>query len=163
MICDISDFINQSDFNLRLSNNNKWQELLSNKGLEEKFINKDESFIIKYKKNDLSKENYSTIGKLRSIVCNDTSILSFSPPKCLDFNEFINKYPCHDCFAEDYIEGTMITAYFNKKTNKWEISSKSAIGASVYKLVKIVIFPLNLYQKITAIPLSYNILIIELF
>ena len=50
MICDISDFINESDFNLRLSDNNKWQELLSNKGLEEKFINKDESYIIKYKK-----------------------------------------------------------------------------------------------------------------
>lgn len=146
MICDISDFINQSDFNLRLSNNNKWQELLSNKGLEEKFINKDESFIIKYKKNDLSKENYSTIGKLRSIVCNDTSILSFSPPKSLDYNEFINKYPCYECFAEDYIEGTMITAYFNKKTNKWEISSKSAIGASVYFYDKDLTFDKMFFQ-----------------
>lgn len=132
MICDINEFISQTDFKTRETDYNKWTELLSSKGLEEKFINKDQSFIIKYKKNILEKENYGTIGKLRSIVCQNESLLSFTPPKCLDFNEFVNKYPSHECFAEDYIEGTMITAYFNNKINKWEISSKSAIGATVY-------------------------------
>ena len=65
MICDINNFINKKEFSLRTSDNNKWQELLSSKGLEEKFLDKDKNYIIKYKKNLLEKPDYINIGKLR--------------------------------------------------------------------------------------------------
>lgn len=132
MICDINEFISKNDFNLRETDYSKWQEFLSKKGLEEKFINKEECFIIKYNKNLLEKENYEKIGKLRSIVCYKDKVLSFSPPKSLDFNEFWRSSPNNQCYAEDYIEGTMIHVYYNFSNQKWEISSKSAIGANVF-------------------------------
>ena len=91
MICDINNFINKKEFTLRTTDNNKWQELLSSKGLEEKFLDKDKNFIIKYKKNLLEKPDYINIGKLRSVVCQNDKVLSFSPPKCLDYNEFISR------------------------------------------------------------------------
>ena len=61
MICDINEFISKNDFNLRETDYSKWQEFLLKKGLEEKFVNKEECFIIKYNKNLLEKENYEKI------------------------------------------------------------------------------------------------------
>jgi len=163
MICDINNFINKKEFSLRTSDNNKWQELLSSKGLEEKFLDKDKNYIIKYKKNLLEKPDYINIGKLRSVVCQNDQVLSFTPPKCLDYNEFIQKYPYNECYAEDYIEGTMISVYYNNIESKWEISSKSAIGANVYFYDKNITFDKMFYEacqncnfNIESLPKNYS-------
>ncbi len=132
MIFDINKIITKDDFSLREKNYKEWENMLSLKNLEEKYQDRNDIFIIKYKRNNLKLDQYNTIGKLRSFICYKDKVLSFSPPKALNYEKFIQDNNPHNCYAEDYIEGTMITVYFNKFKDKWEISTKSAISANVY-------------------------------
>ena len=44
---------------------------------------------------------------------------------------FMCKYREEECIAEEFIEGTMINLFYDKDINKWEIASKSSVGANV--------------------------------
>lgn len=87
--------------------------------------------LIKYNKKTLEKNNYSTHGLIRSVVVNkDNKVVSFSPPKCITYDEFIEKYPDknENIIVEELIEGTMVQLFWDSYECKWEIATKSSIG-----------------------------------
>ena len=86
--------------------------------------------IVKYNKSNLDKDDYGSYGLARSIIILDGKVVSFSPPKSLDYTKFIGENNSEDCFAEDFIDGTMINLFYNSKENSWEIASRSTIGAN---------------------------------
>ena len=47
--------------------------------------------LIKYKKNKLNRDNLETLGMFRSIIVNDSRVVSFSPPKSLT-DEYFNDW-----------------------------------------------------------------------
>ena len=96
---------------------------ISNKGNQYK--------LIKYDKDILSHEYESSYGLCRSIIANEyNEIVCYSPPKSIDRNVFVNKYPELDSnfIVEELVEGTMINMFCNK--GHWEISTKGVIGAN---------------------------------
>ena len=87
--------------------------------------------IIKYNKKGLPKTMYSTCGLIRSIVVNASNkLVSFSPPKCISYDEFIEKNPVYNenIIIEELVEGTMIQLFWDSHESKWEIATKSSIG-----------------------------------
>jgi hypothetical protein len=90
--------------------------------------------IISYNKQYLTTELISTYGIYRSIILNDEDeLVSFSPPKSIDYNLFTTKYPKTDeIIANEFIEGTMINMFWNRKifpNGGWEIATKNVVGA----------------------------------
>tara|TARA_B110000483_G_scaffold243613_1_gene334527 strand:- start:29 stop:1246 length:1218 start_codon:yes stop_codon:yes gene_type:complete len=90
--------------------------------------------LIKYKKNKLNRDNLETLGMFRSIIVNDSRVVSFSPPKSLTdeyFNDWMSlendKY-----IAQPYIEGTMINLFWSSSIDDWEITTRSNIGANCH-------------------------------
>ena len=92
---------------------NKWDYTK----LQEVFhVKRGDNFtLIKYKKN-----NSDELGLFRSVILDDNKIVCISPPKSLPYNKSL-KYKIYE-----FVEGTMINVWFN---NKWEIATKSVIGA----------------------------------
>ena len=97
--------------------------------------------IIKYNKEYLSSNLISTYGLLRSIIVSNKKIVSFSPPKSISPENFMNDYPLieKNIVAEDFVEGTMINCFFDKthcEEGCWQIATRNTVGAEVsfYKL-----------------------------
>jgi len=100
--------------------------------------------IINYLKNEqkneqeplLMKQFIGDVRQYRSVIMSDpeNKILCFSPPKSINYDEFKNKYPeiNNRIFTNEIIEGTMINLFYDKRINKWEISSKGAVGGQYY-------------------------------
>ena len=93
-------------------------------------------YLIKYNKEELknNSENYDNksiydYSKYRSVIISNNKIISFSPPKSLDFKYFTENNLANDCYAEDFIDGTMINLFYYN--DNWEISTKSSIGGNV--------------------------------
>jgi hypothetical protein len=87
--------------------------------------------IIKYNKKELPKTMYSTRGLIRSVVVNSfNKIVSFSPPKCISYEDFMEKNPIYNdnIIVEELVEGTMIQLFWDSYECKWEIATKSSIG-----------------------------------
>jgi len=117
----VPDFNNifNDDFNFK----NLSVKNISNKGNKYK--------LIRYDKDALSRDCVSSYGLCRSIISNENNqIICYSPPKSIDRNIFVNKYPDLDSnfIVEELVEGTMINMFFNK--DHWEISTKGVIGAN---------------------------------
>jgi hypothetical protein len=99
--------------------------------------------VIRYDKNLLCFDLISSYGLCRSVIINSANkVVGFAPPKSLSAETFIQKYPdqtLDDCIvAEEFIEGTMITVFFDPTiglTGGWEISTRNTVGAtsSFYK------------------------------
>lgn len=87
--------------------------------------------IIKYDKTKLTYDLYNSVGIFRSLVMYNDKVLSFSPVKTLNPNIFMSMYKETECIAEEFIEGTMINLFFDPENNKWEISTKSSVGANI--------------------------------
>lgn len=98
-----------------------------NNGNEYKILNYDKQYVCF---NDIETFKY------RSIILShpEQKILSFSPPKSLDYNNFINDYKDinDNIYANEYIEGTMINLFYDERIEKWEISTKSAVGGNYF-------------------------------
>jgi hypothetical protein len=92
--------------------------------------------VIRYDKNFLCIDLISTYGLCRSVILNSQNqIVGFSPPKSLDADVFIQKYPenTHGIRAEEFVEGTMINVFFDPcigVTGGWEISTRNTVGAT---------------------------------
>ena len=89
----------------------------------------DNMSLIKYKKNKINEENIGKLGKWRSIIFMNKTIISCSPSKSIRFAEFIKKNNLFDCFVEEFVEGTMINCFYIKNKG-WEMATKSNIGAN---------------------------------
>lgn len=115
------------EFNNIFSDDLKFKYLsvknISNKGNQYK--------LIKYDKDILSYDCTNSFGLCRSVIANeDNAIVCYSPPKSVEINLFMSKYPILDnnFIVEELVEGTMINMFFNK--GHWEISTKGVIGAN---------------------------------
>tara|TARA_Y100000817_G_scaffold310234_1_gene300533 strand:- start:8674 stop:9798 length:1125 start_codon:yes stop_codon:yes gene_type:complete len=97
---------------------------LKENGLKAK--SKDDLFLVKYDKGRLNRDNVYTLGQMRSVIVKDGHVVSFSPPKSIDFILFKERYNINDCMFEEFVEGTMLHCFFDEK---WQISTKSVIGA----------------------------------
>lgn len=87
--------------------------------------------LLKYNKNSLrSEDDFESFGLLRSMIFFNDKLKGVSPGKSMEFNEFIGKYDVTECTAEEFIEGTMINLCYIEETNKWQISTRSNIGAN---------------------------------
>ena len=96
--------------------NNIFNDDFNSKHLSVKNIsNKGNKYkLIKYDKDILSRDYESSYGLCRSIISNeDNQIVSYSPPKSIDRNVFVNKYPVLDSnfIVEELVEGTMIVQF----------------------------------------------------
>ena len=119
------------EYNLSVFNENDFIE--KNKLIHKSWVANNKKYnILKYNKEFLSFDQIETIGLFRSIIYTDNTINVFSPPKSININNFIDKYNSDDCFAEEYIEGTMINLFYDNKINKWEISTKSSVSANIH-------------------------------
>ena len=114
--------------------------------------------IIKYDKQayGLMREDYETIGLLRSVVVDEEgNIVAYSPPKCLPITEEREKMfndsnimtqvcevgdasdaattETNQWCAEEFVEGTMINLFYSKTQagEGWEIATKSTVGGNV--------------------------------
>lgn len=96
-------------------------------GVEYKILNYDKSYICF---NDIETFKY------RSVVLSlpDNKILCFSPPKAIHYNRFVSDHPIltESIYVNEYIEGIMINLFFETRSNKWEIATKSAIGGNYF-------------------------------
>ena len=96
--------------------------------------------ILKYDRKNLTEDNYKDLGKFRSLIYKHDKLLSFSPPKSLLFEDFITTYPLEECFAEEFVEGTMINVFYDHEEKKWEFATRSVIGAEIYFFDKNITF-----------------------
>lgn len=114
-----------------LNNNIKDDEYYQKNNLQHKYYvyNKETFTIIKYIKNLISDNNCKELGKFRSVILKDNELKVFSPPKSLEFNNFIENNNIEDVTISEFIEGTMVNLFWNN--NKWEISTKSSVGGNV--------------------------------
>ena len=93
--------------------------------------------ILKYDKTKLTKDqdNVLKLGLFRSVIIKEGTIKCFSPPKSIGREYFMEKYPLvkngvpNNCYAEEFIEGTMINLFYDENVNDWEICTKSNVGA----------------------------------
>ena len=98
--------------------------------------------VIRYDKDILSSDLFSTYGLCRSVIVNsDNKIVSFSPPKSISSETFIrmNHNKTDNIIAEEFVEGTMINVFWDNKigiSGGWEIATRNTVGArsSFYKI-----------------------------
>lgn len=101
---------------------------------EYKILNYDEQFIC---------DNDDKLGIYRSIVVNplDSTLLCFTPPKTMTPSFFKVHNPkikktvnekSDEIIVNEIIEGTMITLFYDKRIESWEIATKSAIGGNYW-------------------------------
>lgn len=92
--------------------------------------------ILNYDKNIIDDGDIHN-GIYRSVIISpeDKTVLSFSLPKSIQTEEFIQMYPDNvsfssDIVVSDYIEGTMINLFYDERIHSWEIATKTAIGGN---------------------------------
>ncbi len=98
--------------------------------------NGQEYRVIRYDKKQLTPELIPLYGLCRSLIIDtDGNVLSFAPPKSFPFESFKNAYDVNNVIAQEFVEGTMINLFWDNRTNQWEVSTRSTIGAtsSFYK------------------------------
>jgi hypothetical protein len=95
--------------------------------------------VIRYDKDVLNCDLVSTYGLCRSVIVNNNnSVVGFAPPKSIPCESFIKKYDVtgetgSDVIAEEFVEGTMITVFWDKTlcaSGGWEISTRNIVGAT---------------------------------
>jgi hypothetical protein len=119
---------NVPDFNNILNgseNHNKYLKVISKTNKNYK--------IIQYNKELLSFDLVNSYGLLRSVIINNNNVVCFSPPKSINSDIFIKKYPesSKNIIAEEFIEGTMINVFYDKDNQLWKVSTKSSVDANV--------------------------------
>jgi hypothetical protein len=77
------------------------------------------------------------IGRFRSVITNEEGeeIVAYSPPKTASFQHFKEQNPdinADTIIVNELIEGTMITLFYDKVLNIWEIATKGAIGGKYW-------------------------------
>jgi hypothetical protein len=81
--------------------------------------------------------NDTEFGIYRSIIVNpeDNTILCFTPPKTMTMEFFKESNPdvtSSDILVNEIIEGTMLTLFYDRRIESWELASKGAIGGNYW-------------------------------
>ena len=133
MSSDIKIEYNLSDLTLDIKEvlNNPKKEIIEKNGefLYKQWLHNKTYNIIKYNKNY---EYFDPInGLCRSIIFSNGKINVFSPPKAINFLNFVNIFPVEQCYGEEIIEGTMINIFYDNDTNSWNIATKTSVGGKI--------------------------------
>lgn len=104
-------------------------EYLPNVKVNTIYYNNTPYQLAKYLKSSINQDNVLTTGLFRSVIARDGKVLSFAPPKSMDADDFTRKYDVSECYAEEFVDGTMINVFYDKVTKEWVIATKSNIGA----------------------------------
>lgn len=92
--------------------------------------NYEHLYVLKYVKSKLTTENIDSLGLFRSIIVNkDGEIVSFAPPKSINYDVFSQSNEYDKCYIQNFPEGTMINVFFDKFIDDWQITTRSSIGA----------------------------------
>lgn len=88
-------------------------------------------YTLKYDRAKLTPEQFSTLGRFRSVVFDrDGNICCVAPPKMLTLTEEMNVKEVNSVnsslSAEELVEGIMVNLFW--KNDKWYISTKSCVG-----------------------------------
>jgi hypothetical protein len=120
-----------------VNSDNNVSDALKMNSVECKSSNNQKYKIIRYDKNMMSSDLYSTYGLCRSVIINSSNnVVSFSPPKSIPSFDFITKYGEHrneNVVAEEFVEGTMINVFWDPNiglTGGWEIATRNNVGAT---------------------------------
>ena len=86
-----------------------------------------------YDPNYICFDETDVIKNCRSVIYSHPQhdLLSIGPGKTTDSDSFCKKHHCFDnIYVNEYIDGTMVHLFYDKRRKKWEISSKKHIGGS---------------------------------
>lgn len=92
---------------------------------------------VRYDKSSLTKDDYLTVGLMRSVVFNNNNkqVLSYSPPKSVSHtSEAFGDWQNDEIQAEEYVDGTMINVFWDDligESGDWQITSRSCVEANV--------------------------------
>lgn len=110
--------------------------------------------IMKYDKKWLPTLGYSTTGMLRSVITDiDGRVLCYAPPKSMNEDVLLQSFPNNSSTStitdstdsqqttekgpktmynvEEFVDGTMINAFYDSELGKWQISTRSSVGAEI--------------------------------
>lgn len=98
--------------------------------------NDREYTILRYDKTALERSRgcIETTGLFRSVVLEGGKIKCFAPPKSLDRTLFTELLSSGECYAEEFVEGTMINMFYDSSLPEddimgcWEIATRSSVG-----------------------------------
>jgi len=84
-------------------------------------------YFLQYNKEQLTPNNYSTIGLVRSVLTDGEKIHVYSPSKSVPI-DFVTTTPYKNYILEELVEGTMINLFWNSYSESWDITTKGGIG-----------------------------------
>ena len=110
--------------------------------------------MMKYDKKWLPTLGYSTMGMLRSVITdNDGRVLCYAPPKSMNEDSLLQTFtnstdtnstdtntPVNSSLdkdnksmynVEEFVDGTMINAFYDTELQKWQIATRSSVGAEI--------------------------------
>ena len=84
-----------------------------------------------YDKNYMCFDEHNAIKNCRSVIFShpQNHLLSISPGKTMKSDDFCEKHPnFENIYINEYIDGTMIHLFYDRRIKAWEISSKNNVG-----------------------------------
>ena len=123
--------IEENDMSLVYNDQDGQGEVLDALKLKQRLWRHNDSTykIVKYDKELLTFDRVHTSGLFRSVIHRNGKILVFTPPKAESPDTFQRSYNPEECYAEEYVEGTMINLFYDEETSQWEIATRSCVGA----------------------------------
>jgi hypothetical protein len=124
------------DFNNLVNGKITETNILKLNNIECRTSNNQKYSVICYLKDFLCVDYVPTYGLCRSVILNSANnVVGFAPPKSISSDIFIKMYPekNDNLFAQEFIEGTMINAFWDPTiglSGSWEISTRNTVGAT---------------------------------
>ena len=106
---------------------------------------------IRYKKENLDKseENGNYYSDYKSVITNkNDDVISYAIPRSVEMELFMEENPAADCVVEEFVEGTMVSLFYDKTSDNlyvpeleeligsdnadnagWNISTRASVGA----------------------------------
>ena len=94
-------------------------------------------YTLKYDRAKLTEEQYTTVGRFRSVVFDGSGrICCVAPPKMLKLTDEMNTVPVNSAgghlHAEEIVEGIMVNLFWHSDGGCWYIATKSCVGEVSY-------------------------------
>ena len=80
----------------------------------------------------LTQSMTGTVGVLKSLLfTDDNRLISFSPPKSHSYEGFADMFvDITKLQVEEFIDGTMVSLFWDDRLNDWEIMTRKKVGAN---------------------------------
>jgi len=90
--------------------------------------------LVNYNQEKMSLPMIGTAGVLKSVLfTNENKMISFSPPKSQPYEVFTDMFgDIQKLQVEEFVDGTMVSLFWDEQINDWEIMTRRKIGANNY-------------------------------